>query len=196
MSPRSEEQYEAIREKSRQKIIDAALQLFANNGYHSTSMSAIAKGAGISKGLIYNYFESKEELLIAIFKVGLQQADDIFEAHHETDPCERLKGMIVDSFTMVKANQDYYRLLEFLMLQPQVIAGVTESLNQTIGEKIVVAVQLFTELGYEDPMNEAIYLDAAMHGMMLGYYVMGDAYPLDAMQDKLIAQYCTQKDKK
>ena len=40
-------------------ILDAPLQVFADEGYHNASISKIAKAAGVSKGLMYNYFESK-----------------------------------------------------------------------------------------------------------------------------------------
>ena len=63
MSPRTEEQFEEIRESKKNLIQEVALELFATRGYHSTSISMIAKEADISKGLLYNYFESKEELL-------------------------------------------------------------------------------------------------------------------------------------
>ena len=46
--------------------MDVALEHFANEGYHATTINHIAKHAGISKGLMYNYFESKEALLKAI----------------------------------------------------------------------------------------------------------------------------------
>ena len=63
MSPRKKEDNESIREERRKSILEVALSLFANKGYESTSISQLAKEAGISKGLIYTYFESKEALL-------------------------------------------------------------------------------------------------------------------------------------
>ena len=59
--PRTPEQFEKIREEKRNHIMEVALECFANEGYHSTSISKIAKSAGISKGLIYNYFELNED---------------------------------------------------------------------------------------------------------------------------------------
>ena len=69
----TKEQFEEIRNKSKAAIIEAALELFANNGFHSTSVTQIAKKAGVSKGLMYNYFDSKEALLEAII---FQAADE------------------------------------------------------------------------------------------------------------------------
>ncbi len=64
MSPRTQEQFEEMRESRRQQIMDAALELFAQEGYSHCSISQLAGHAGISKGLMYNYFESKEALLV------------------------------------------------------------------------------------------------------------------------------------
>jgi AcrR family transcriptional regulator len=49
-------------ERTRQAIIDAACDLFVEQGYHATSMRQIAEGAGIALGGIYNHFSSKEEI--------------------------------------------------------------------------------------------------------------------------------------
>ena len=46
----------------KQRILDAALEVFAQKSYHGASMSNIAKLAGVSKGLIYNYFTNKESI--------------------------------------------------------------------------------------------------------------------------------------
>ena len=54
-----------IREQRRHQILDAALHI-AEDSYHGSSMAAVAKRAKVSKGLIYNYFKSKEEILISL----------------------------------------------------------------------------------------------------------------------------------
>ena len=51
-------------------ILKIALQLFANEGFHATSTSRIAKEAGVSEGLIFRHFINKEGLLRAILKQG------------------------------------------------------------------------------------------------------------------------------
>lgn len=56
MSPKTPEQNKEIREKTRQQIIDAAFEQFASEGFSKTSVAAVAKKAGVSKGLIYHYF--------------------------------------------------------------------------------------------------------------------------------------------
>ena len=53
-------------QQTRTLLLDAALQQFAANGYHGTSMRQIADAAGIAVGGIYNHFSSKEEILTAV----------------------------------------------------------------------------------------------------------------------------------
>ena len=52
--PRTKEQFEEIRSRTKQKILESALELFAEKGFKGTSISEIAKTANISKGLAYN----------------------------------------------------------------------------------------------------------------------------------------------
>src|SRR2546425_2508463 len=55
-------------EERREQIIDAAAKLFAEKGYDGASIRDIAREAGITEGLIYHYFESKDQLTEAVWK--------------------------------------------------------------------------------------------------------------------------------
>jgi AcrR family transcriptional regulator len=61
--PRVSDEY---KEKKRLSIMDSALKCFGEKGYHSTTMDDIVAYSDMSKGLIYNYFKSKEELYISL----------------------------------------------------------------------------------------------------------------------------------
>ena len=63
MSPRSSQQFEEVRAKSKQNILDAALKLFAQRGYHNTTIAQIAEEAGVAKGLVNYYFKKKETVM-------------------------------------------------------------------------------------------------------------------------------------
>jgi len=52
----------------KETIIQAAMKLFAEKGYHATSMQEIAEQSGMAKGSLYNYFKSKEEIALSIFR--------------------------------------------------------------------------------------------------------------------------------
>jgi AcrR family transcriptional regulator len=60
----------------RELIIKTAVQLFATNGFHGTATSKIAANSGIATGTLFNYFTSKEELIIAVYTFILEDLDN------------------------------------------------------------------------------------------------------------------------
>ena len=63
MAPKVTEEY---KQTVREEILQAAENLFARKGYHETSMDDIVKESGLSKGAIYGYFDSKQEIFLAL----------------------------------------------------------------------------------------------------------------------------------
>jgi AcrR family transcriptional regulator len=64
-------------EQRRAEILEAALGLFSSKGFHETTMEEVAQAAGVAKGTVYLYFQSKEHLLLALkqeFMQGLKDA--------------------------------------------------------------------------------------------------------------------------
>lgn len=68
MPPKQPTQRDIQAETRRTGLIDLALALFAERGVENVSIKDIAAGAGIAQGLIYHYFHSKDELLVAVFQ--------------------------------------------------------------------------------------------------------------------------------
>jgi len=106
-----------MKEKKRQDIIEAALTLFAERGYHVTSVQDIVNECGISKGAFYNYFSSKEELHIAIFQYYFDQIRNrIAQIEKEgLPPRERLIKQLNVPFEHVNKQKEY--LMIFLREQ-------------------------------------------------------------------------------
>jgi len=67
MCPRAAIQNEEIRNERKQQILEAALTVYAGNGYAHTEIEDVAQEAGLARGLIYYYFKSKRELFQALF---------------------------------------------------------------------------------------------------------------------------------
>jgi TetR/AcrR family transcriptional regulator, fatty acid metabolism regulator protein len=93
---------EAVAVDKRRQILDAAVRVFARQGFHSTRVSDIADEAGVAYGLVYHYFSSKDEVLNELFseRWSLLLAT-IEETNGETEPRERLAkvaAFIVDSY--------------------------------------------------------------------------------------------------
>ena len=87
----------------RRIILDAAIRVFARQGFHSARVSDIANEAGVAYGLVYHYFDSKDEVLDTVF---LERWNVLLAAIKEVDrsdqaPREKLRaivGFIVDSY--------------------------------------------------------------------------------------------------
>ena len=87
---------ESTREQKRQRIMRAAIEVFASRGYFAARMTDVAHAAEVADGTLYLYFEGNEDLLISIF-------DDIFtrftervrsEIERISDPVDRLRAVV------------------------------------------------------------------------------------------------------
>ncbi|MDH3479934.1 MAG: TetR family transcriptional regulator, partial [Gemmatimonadota bacterium] len=63
----------ARKEAKRERMLDAAVLEIARHGYFGTTVSSIARRAGVADGTIYLYFKSKEDVLVSIFQRAMQQ---------------------------------------------------------------------------------------------------------------------------
>ena len=79
-----------------QRILEASVNVFADHGFHQSTVSQIAKKAGVADGTIYLYFKNKEDILVQIFNYKTKQ---IFERFREVvdsadNPIEKLRNLI------------------------------------------------------------------------------------------------------
>lgn len=192
MSPKTTEQFNEIREKSRQKIKDVALELFASNGYHNTAVSKIAQAAGVSKGLLYNYYKGKEALLLDIINDALIFKEENFISilKQDKEGEEILADFLNHVVDEVETHLQYWKLLTAISFQTEVQAILKPMFEEKMGEYMPVGIALFTKLGYEKPWQEMLLFSAAVDGILLQYMNMPPAmYPLREMVDLLLNKY-------
>ncbi|MGV3488395.1 MAG: TetR/AcrR family transcriptional regulator [Tuberibacillus sp.] len=89
------------------KIIDAAVEVIAENGFHQAQVSRIAKKAGVADGTIYLYFKNKDDLLISLFreKMGLFIEKIQIEISSKTSVKEKLRSMVEMHFGQLSADK-------------------------------------------------------------------------------------------
>lgn len=198
MAPRTSKQLEKVREKSRTKIMNAAIELFAKKGYHGTSISQIASRARIAKGLMYHYFKSKGELLDEILKTTMMEADQPMQALMQPgDPVEKVNIMIEASFAMVQQNTQRWKFLVSIMTQYEVMVRFKKTYANMMQLYLGVFEQLFVEMKHPNPKTESYRLAALIDGIMLHYiYYMPDSYPLEQIKNEVLKQYETYRRKK
>lgn len=75
----------AAKEETRQRIFDEACKLFRRNGFEGTTTRNIATAAGIASGTLFNYFPTKEAIVMSIVSEGLSLAREDFSKHRRAD---------------------------------------------------------------------------------------------------------------
>jgi len=186
--PKTSVQFEAIRMQSAEKIKTAALQLFATKGFSGTSIGSIAESANISKGLLYNYFDSKDDLLISIVQTAIDEAKNLFDGiiRDYKEPEDEIRHLVEDSISMVKKNFEFYRLISAISFQEEIMSKISDIVQDNRQYSIEKGIQIFEKLGSPTPMKSALLFGAALDGLVLYYLHMKEDLPLDGLAQSLI----------
>ena len=189
MSPRTAIQNEQIRADRKHKIMDAAFNLIAKNGYEAASIAMIAKNAGVSKGLLYNYFESKEELVKAIVFGAIEAGDNVVDESMDSNPSTTLKNIFRWFFKEMRERPDHWKLITELTFKIEKFDFVHDIVTSKMTEYVALVEALLIQAGHENPRNEARVISAILDG--IGFHaLMMDDYPLDEMEEYLLKKYC------
>ncbi|MCL6479237.1 MAG: TetR family transcriptional regulator [Peptococcaceae bacterium] len=121
------------REKYR-SIIEAAIKIIAENGYHSSQVAKIAREAGVAEGTIYLYFKNKEDILISIFRDKLGEFISIVphKLKGMENSFEILANLIYWHFFMFQNNRKLAHVLQIELRQSDksIRKGISEVIKQ------------------------------------------------------------------
>jgi AcrR family transcriptional regulator len=97
----------------RAHLLDAAAKLFSERGFHATSMRDIAKAVGMLSGSIYYHFQSKDEMLLAVYEEGVRRVATAVEeaVASATEPWARLEAACAAHLRGLIAYRDYARVM-------------------------------------------------------------------------------------
>ncbi|OBZ12537.1 TetR/AcrR family transcriptional regulator [Bacillus sp. FJAT-26390] len=128
MAPLNDEQLHHIRDERKEQIMGAALKVFSRRGIIGTKMSMIAAEAGISHGLLYHYFKSKEELFTTLVESAVLAAQDALQNVYNLpgSPFEKIKDLTIDMLD--ESGTDYFMLIH----QARTSDGVPEKVKQLV----------------------------------------------------------------
>jgi len=154
--------------EKQENILASALELFAREGYKATSTSKVAKHAGVSEGLIFRHFDSKEGLLEAIMKQGETKARNLFaEVVMETDPKEVIRKTLEIGLKIKENPKDE----EFWKLQYKIKWEMEDYAGQKMEPVELALSNAFRKLGYNSPEQEAKFLLINMDGMAMRLFL-------------------------
>jgi AcrR family transcriptional regulator len=196
MSPRTKEQFEEIRGKRKKQIMATALDLFAAEGFGHVSISRLDAETGISKGLMYNYFDSKDKLLQELILEGIEKISDIFDPNRDgVLSGEEFEYFIRRTFQLIREDQSYWANFFALVLQPNVSVNLRNNpIIAFIEEYMNVLYSYLEKKGFEDPMLELLQLSAIIEGLgvLMIYsrnYMTLPEDTLNKFEDRIINMY-------
>lgn len=96
------------------QILDAAIKVFAERGFHKSRVSDIAREANVADGTIYLYFKSKDDILISVFEETMAEMTDGAEAAVAAagDPLDGLRAFAVFHMENVERHRDVAKVLQ------------------------------------------------------------------------------------
>ena len=126
----------------RKSILIAARELFYEKGYQTTTVEEIAEAADVSKGTVYLYFSSKDELYVSVVLEGFQIVDDIITdiMASESSIVEKGKAVFLAFVEYCMKNREYFRITQYFIsenarknLPPTLIESVSGHTARLLG---------------------------------------------------------------
>lgn len=185
--PRTKEQNSIVQEQSKNRIVEAALRLFVEFGYERTSIRMIAGEAGISLGLMYNYFSGKEALLREIFIRGVAdvQRSFILPDTQKNGSLSDIPAFIKNCLHIVRQHEEFWRLLYALRYQPAIQKLLDGEVRAFEGMVMANLEQLCTQHTTGNPRALAYLLFALIDGLCTHSVYHTGEYPVEDIMEQI-----------
>ncbi|MFD5316108.1 TetR/AcrR family transcriptional regulator [Streptomyces sp. NPDC127098] len=190
MSPRSVETNEEMRAQSRERILAAALEVFAEKGYHEATISDITARAGVSRGLITYYFPGKQRLVDELLDRYLDGVAGVLDVTGTPD--ERLAAIIDAILHAAATTVGVQRMALSLVVNPAthpLFAAAEARKEERLLSLEDGLRDLFAARGAEDPALEEVLLRSVLEGVIFKTAVYADQYPTERIRHRLYAMY-------
>lgn len=173
----------------KEQIVKAALKLFATHGYGSASVRHIAKAAKVSPALMYNYFDSKEDVLKEIVLRGFDDIKESMKVYKGDIRAEKaIEVHILATFQIIKQNSEFWRLLHSIRLQDKVLDASKKQFDEMVRFITTTFTSIFKKLGYRKPDLEAVLFLAQVDGLVI-LYLQDPKLEIKKLADHLITRY-------
>lgn len=175
------------------KISEAAFSLIVRQGFESTTIAQIAREARVSKGLLYNYYVSKEALLEKLILDAMSQGEEVIGTIFSEDPIVTMENLIKWFFKEMRERPDQWRLITEVTLKIEKYKFVHDIVVAKMQGYISLIQQLLTQMGFEDAEGEARLLAALFDGIGMQALVIREDYPLNELEKIMINKFCKRK---
>jgi len=137
------------KERTRERILEAGRTLFVGRGFDATTTRELAAGAGIAAGTLFNYFESKEALAVALVADALSAARDDFRARRTGDE-QIAEALFLHVATGIRRLEPYRGFVGAVLetaLSPFALSGVARVGDELRAEHLEVVEELLDTCG-------------------------------------------------
>ena len=179
-------------------IIEAAINVFAKQGYYQTTVAQIAREAGVADGTIYLYFKNKEDILLQIFSFRAKQIfDRFYGAVAEAELSEeKLRSLIRNHLDAFQQDRGLAVVFQSESRQVRKSDALTEQINQ-ISKQYRNLIGDIVEKGQDEGcMRKDLYLGlvkrfilGAVEEVINTWVLAGGRYDLVSMADPLVDLY-------
>lgn len=177
---RQPQQERSIEKKN--KIIEAAYEIFSEVGYYAANTPEIAKKAGVSTGIIYGYFKNKRDILSYVLKIYINKVAlpvmDYFETLNSDSDLKKAVSEVVDmTIDIHSSNANLHNILhslavtekdineDFINLEDHITSKASEKLSElgvktdNIKEKVHISMNLIQSFAHENTYDKHKYLN-------------------------------------
>jgi len=179
---------EQLIEARRNQILDATAKVFAEKGFHRATTKEIARAAGVSEGTIYNYFDSKADLVVGIM-TRLAELDALGEEPAgalQSEPREFFIAAFRHRVNRIRQGQEMLQaILPEVLTSPELRESFYRQYVLRIAEMLEQYVRTRVELGDIRPVNVPLTV-RALQSIFVGLFVMrilGDEAVLSGWDD-------------
>lgn len=192
--PRTPKENDRIRQLSKGKICTAAMELFIMRGYYATSINDIAKQAGISKGLLYNYYSGKEDLLSEMVDARIRDVVEVMDgAISFATPSKQLEHIVNGAIDKIHQNPAIHRFYLHLQTQPEADEGLIKYSKLLVEENarlFELQCEIFERKGVEEPRKRSLYFSSVLQGIMLMIATYPQKFPIEEIKKQIIQEFC------
>ncbi|MEE1132654.1 MAG: TetR/AcrR family transcriptional regulator [Caryophanon sp.] len=127
------------------QIIDAAIVVIAENGYHQAQVSKIAKQAGVADGTIYLYFKNKEDILISVFSDKMSVITESLQYIIKTESSSTVKlSRMIENHFNVLANNAHFAVVTQIELR-QSNKALRQKINAILKDYLMLLDEILIE---------------------------------------------------
>lgn len=174
---RYKEAFSRASDERKERILQVGIEEFSSKGYENANINIIAKNAGISIGLMYKYFSTKEDLFITCVQRGMEILDDAVDEIFKSDDKILVKAekLIRTTCLHSKKNSNYIKLYNEITSEknPELVRTLVRELEGNTSNKYITAITDALANGDVrqdlDPRMFAFFLDNLLTFLQFSY---------------------------